>query len=99
MSRPGVEIYSSAAAPPQGVPTDTSVAFIVGEALKAPTDTPTRITSLDDFTTVYGDRIPGIESYDAVDAYFHEGGTTAYFMRLTDGAGDRRGRRRGDRRR
>lgn len=86
MSRPGVEIYSSASAPPQGVPTDTSVAFIVGEALQGPADHATRLTSLDDFTRVYGARIPGIESYDAVDAYFHEGGTTAYFMRLADGA-------------
>ena len=86
MSRPGVEVDSAASAPPLGVPTDTSVAFIVGEALQGSTDAPTRITSLDDFTRVYGERITGVESYDAVDTYFHEGGATAYFMRLADGA-------------
>lgn len=86
MSRPGVETYTSAAAPPVGVPTDTSVAWIVGEASQGPTDRPTRITSMDDFTSTYGARIAGVESYDALDAYFHEGGATAYFMRLADGA-------------
>jgi hypothetical protein len=84
MSRPGVEVTSAAAAPPVGVSTDTSVAFIVGEAEMGPTDKATRITSLDQFTATYGDRIPGVVSYDAVDTYFHEGGSTAYFMRLAD---------------
>jgi phage tail sheath protein FI len=86
MSRPGVEVTSAAAAPPVGVPTDTSVVFMVGEATQGPVDAPTRITSLDGFQSVYGDRIAGCEGYDSVDAYFHEGGTAAYFQRLTDGA-------------
>jgi phage tail sheath protein FI len=51
-----------------------------------PIDAPTRLTSLDDFVNTYGDRITGVESYDALDAYFHEGGATAYFLRLADGA-------------
>jgi uncharacterized protein len=84
MSRPGVEVYSSAATPPQGVPTDTSVAFVVGEAQQGPLDQPTRITSLDDFTAVYGARVTGVESYDSLDAAFHEGLSTAYFMRMAD---------------
>ena len=86
MSRPGVEVSSAASAPPVGVPTDTSVAFVIGEAQMGPTDAPTRLTSLDDFTTTYGARITGVESYDALDTYFHEGGATAYFLRLADGA-------------
>ena len=86
MSRPGVEVTSAASAPPLGVPTDTSVAFVIGEAQMGPTDRPTRLTSLTDFTTTYGDRITGVESYDALDTYFHEGGATAYFLRLSDGA-------------
>ena len=86
MSRPGVEVSSAASAPPLGVPTDTSVAFVVGEAQMGPVDAPTRLTSLDDFVNTYGDRITGVESYDALDTYFHEGGATAYFLRLADGA-------------
>ena len=64
-----------------GVPTDTSVGFAVGEAQRGPTDKPTRITSLADFQATYGDRITGVESYDGLDGFFHDGGTTAYFMR------------------
>lgn len=86
MSRPGVEIYSSAASPPTGVPTDTSVAFLVGEAQMGPTDKATRLTSMDEFTAKYGQRVSGVESYDWLDTYFHEGGATAYFLRYTDGA-------------
>lgn len=84
MSRPGVEVYSSAAAPPLGVPTDTSVAFVVSEAQQGPTDAPSRLTSLDDYTNTYGDRVPGVEGYDACDAAFREGVTTIYYMRLAD---------------
>lgn len=87
MSRPGVETTISAAAPPVGVPTDTSVAFILGEAAQGPTDAPTRLTSLDEFTATYGDQLPGAPNgYNAVDAFFHESGTVVYFMRLVDGA-------------
>jgi hypothetical protein len=84
MSRPGVEVTSAAAAPPLGVPTDTSVLFVVGEAAMGPTDAPTRLTSLDDFTNVYGARVPASYSYDALDAYFHEGGASVYFQRFVD---------------
>ena len=86
MSRPGVEVYSSAAAPPLGVPTDTSVAFVVSEAQQGPTDAPSRLTSLDDYTNTYGARVPGVEGYDACDAAFREGVTTIYYMRLADSA-------------
>ena len=84
MSRPGVEVTSAAAAPPLGVPTDTSVGFIVSEAYMGPIDAPTRITSLDEFTDTYGDAIPGCWGYNSVDTFFHEGGTSLYFQRLAD---------------
>ena len=87
MSRPGVEVSSAAAAPPLGVPTDTSVAFIVGEAQMGSVAAPTRIASLDAFSATYGNRIsPCTYSYDAVDCYFHEGGNACYFMRAADPA-------------
>ena len=86
MSRPGVEVSSAAMAPAHGVPTDTGPCFMVGEALQGPTDKPTRLSSLDEFVAVYGERIPGTVSYDSVDAYFHVGGTVLYFMRCEEGA-------------
>lgn len=87
MSRPGVEVYSLAAAPPSGVPTDTSVAFIVAEAAQGPTDAPTRLTSLDAFDSTYGStRIPGTYGRDSVEIAFSEGVSTIYFMRAADGA-------------
>ena len=86
MSRPGVEVYSAASAPPVGVPTDTSVAFIVGETQRGDATAPTLLHSLDEFNSAYGDRIVASQlAYDSVDAYFHEGGNSCYFMRVADG--------------
>ena len=86
MSRPGVEVTSSATAPATGVPTDTSVALFVGEAAMGPIDKPTRLVSLDSFTRVYGDRLAAAPlGYDAVDTYFHVGGASCYYMRCHDG--------------
>jgi uncharacterized protein len=84
MSRPGVEVYSAASSPASGVPTDTSVLFMVGEAAQGPT-TPTRVTSLDEWTAKFGGRVAGSYSYDSVDAFFHEGGGQCYFTRAADG--------------
>jgi hypothetical protein len=86
MSRPGVEVSSAASAPPRGVPTDTSVTFICAEAQMGPVDAPTRLTSLDQFTATYGQRVAGTYGYDSLDAALHEGTATAYFMRLVDEA-------------
>jgi len=85
MSRPGVEVYSAASAPPRGAPTDTSVAFILSEAETGPVDAPTRLTSMDDYTRTYGARLPGSYGYDSCDAAFHDGCTTIYFQRIDDG--------------
>ena len=86
MSRPGVEVTSSATAPATGVPTDTSVALFVGEAAMGPVDKPTRLVSLDGFTNAYGDRVAAAPlGYDAVDTFFHCGGAVCYYMRCADG--------------
>ena len=42
MSRPGVEVTSAAMGPAHGVPTDTGVCLMIGEAAQGPTDRPTR---------------------------------------------------------
>lgn len=86
MSRPGVEVTSAASAPPVGVPTDTSVGFVVAEAAMGPTTQPTLITSLDQFTQVYGQRLAAAPlGYDTLDAAFHEGLASCYFMRIAQG--------------
>jgi len=62
------------------------VAFICAEAQMGSVTAPTKLTSLDQFTTNYGARVAGTYGYDAVDAALHEGVTSVYFMRLADGA-------------
>jgi hypothetical protein len=57
-----------------------------------PDDEPTRLTSMDQFTTIYGDRLAvAPNAYDGVDAYFHNGGTVMYFQRLVDGGAESTG--------
>jgi hypothetical protein len=85
MSRPGVEVTSSASAPAAGVPTDTGVGFLVNEFAQGPTDRPTRVTSLDELTATYGPRLAAWPyGYDGADVYFHEGGGVLYVQRITD---------------
>ena len=84
--RPGVAVISRASAAPQGVPTDTTVGFIVGEAVQGPVNTPTLITSLSQFVTVFGGRLAVSYLYDGVELFFREGGATLYVTRLADGA-------------
>jgi hypothetical protein len=85
MTRPGVEVFSATASPASGVPTDTSVLFLVGETAQGPT-TPTRITSLTEFGAQFGARLPGVPTYDSTDTFFHEGGGQIYVCRATDGS-------------
>lgn len=84
--RPGVTVQSLAARPPQGgVPTDTSVGFIVGEAAQGPDDVAAQITSLTEFGTVFGGRLAAAPFlYDGTEAFFREGGATLYVSRLID---------------
>jgi hypothetical protein len=63
------------------------VAFIVGEAAQGPTDRPTLLYTIDDFTRVYGARMNALPViFDSVDAYFRVGGGSLYFQRAADGA-------------
>jgi len=86
MTRPGVVVTSATSAPSAGVPTDTGVAFIAAEAAQGPTEGPVRLNSLDQFVATFGARVAGTYGYDAIDAAFHEGLNTAYFVRLAEGA-------------
>lgn len=84
--RPGVAVISRASAAPQGVPTDTTVGFIVGEATQGPVNVPTLITSQAQFVTIFGGRLATSHLSDGVELFFREGGATLYVTRLADGA-------------
>jgi hypothetical protein len=78
MSRPGVDVISRALPPPRSAPTDTGVAFIVG-ATTIFTLPYKLIYSLTEYVAAFGDRTgAGQATYDAVDAYFREGGSKLY---------------------
>lgn len=74
--RPGVDVISRALPPPRSAPTDTGVAFIVGATVT--TNVSYRLVrSLTEYVAVFGDRAGvGLATYDAADAYFHEGGSS-----------------------
>ena len=79
--RPGVDIVSSSLPPPRSAPTDTGVLFAVGANTgTGPTNKATLITSLAQYQTVFGQRSDGPELYDAIDAFFREGGGKAWVV-------------------
>lgn len=82
MTRPGVEIISRAAPPVRGAPSDTGTWFVAGLASKGPTDRPIRVRNLGEFIATFGGRVGYSHLYDAVDAFFREGGTRAHVIRV-----------------
>jgi hypothetical protein len=70
-------VISRALPPPRSAPTDTGVCFIVGSTLTTDVAYAT-VRSLTEYVTTFGDRGTGPEqtTYDAVDVYFREGGST-----------------------
>src|SRR5580765_843583 len=81
MARPGVQIQVQTAPQPQSAPTDAGVAFMVGMADAGPV-TPVLVRSLSDFAANLGQRVTYSPLYDAVDAFFREGGDSAYINRV-----------------
>ena len=85
--RPGVAVISRANPAADGVPTDTTVGFIVGEASQGPVGTPTLVNSLDQHVGIYGGRLAvSPYLYDGVEMFFREGGGSLYVSRLAEGA-------------
>lgn len=81
MARPGVQIQVQTAPQPQSAPTDSGVAFVVGLTDQGALG-PTLVKSLTDFTTKCGARVTYSVVYDAMDAFFREGGNAAYISRV-----------------
>jgi hypothetical protein len=82
MARPGITVTTRDAPAASGPPIVTGTAFIVGSTDRGLTDRAQRIESIADFIRIYGDRIASSYMYDAVDAFFREGGGSAYISRV-----------------
>jgi hypothetical protein len=83
MTRPGVEIINRDAPLPRSAPTDTGVWFVVGETTTGAAE-PTLVRSMSDYAGLYGERGGFTTLYDAVDAYFREGGAKVWIAALGD---------------
>jgi hypothetical protein len=81
LTRPGVNIIQREVPPPRSAPTDTSVWLVAGLTDQGPT-IPKLITSMSDFTRIFGPRTSYSILYDALDVYFREGGGSAYISRV-----------------
>lgn len=84
-SYPGVYIDEFApGAPIQGV--GTSTAAFIGIALRGELDTPTKVTSWDQFRSTFGDQpLPGFYLWFAVRGFFENGGQVCYVVRASNG--------------
>jgi hypothetical protein len=81
MSLPGTSITVRETPPSRTPPTDTGVWFIAGLADQGELK-PTLVTGIADFVTKFGDRQTYSMLYDALDAFFAEGGSRAYVSRV-----------------
>jgi phage tail sheath protein FI len=82
---PGVYIEEFApGAPIEGV--GTSTAAFIGVVSKGELDTPTKITSWDQFRAVFGEHpVPGFFLWYAVRGFFENGGLVCYVVRASNG--------------
>jgi phage tail sheath protein FI len=79
--RPGTDVLIRETPPARSAPTDTGVWFVAGLAEKGPTS-PVLITSMAEYAEFFGVRVSYGLLYDALDAFFHEGGNRAYVQRV-----------------
>jgi hypothetical protein len=80
---PGVRFQWISRPAPPGVPR-TDIAGFVGIAERGDLHTPTRIESLAQFTSTFGPSLAGAYLADAVAAFFANGGTTCWIVRVAD---------------
>jgi phage tail sheath protein FI len=85
VSYPGVYIEEFAPAPPiQGV--GTSTAAFIGVAASGDLDTPTKVTSWDQFKQRFGAQpVPGFFMWFGVRGFFENGGQVCYIVRASNG--------------
>lgn len=82
MARPGVIVSTRNAPPASGPPIKTGTAFFVGPALKGEVGVAKLVESMADFERLYGTRVTYSFLHPSVDAFFREGGGSAYISRV-----------------
>ncbi len=80
--RPGTSIVSQESPPPQSSPTDTGTWFVVGTTDRGPVDSSRKVYSIAEFEKRFGLRQTYSILWDAVDAFFREGGNAAVIGRV-----------------
>lgn len=84
-TRPGSLFERRADRAVPGFPTDTGTAFFAGLAETGPTDAAVRCDSFDDYVDTFGGRASTAATLsDSVEAFFGEGGSTAWVARVDD---------------
>jgi len=85
---PGVymEEIDSGSRPIEGV--GTAIAAFVGIAAQGPYNTATLVTNWNQYTSIFGEFVPGTYMAHAVYGYFMNGGGAAYIVRIGQGPGD-----------
>lgn len=78
---PGTSVTTLQQAPPRSAPTAISPWFVAGATQQGPT-TPQTLRSMNDYATIFGGRLSSAILYDALDAYFQEGGNEAIVARV-----------------
>jgi hypothetical protein len=76
MPRPGTDVVITDGSGPGGPSLNTGQAFFVGKTATA--GAPSQIHSLKQYVSTYGPRTGGDKLHDAVNAFFQEGGGTAF---------------------
>ena len=82
MTRPGTDVIARASTPPSGTATDTGRWMVAGVTERGPTDQPYLVRNLTEYTSLFGARVSYGLLYDALDTFFHEGGTEALIVRV-----------------
>lgn len=83
MPAPGVNVNLLSSAIRSNPASDTSTAFMIGIADRGPTTVATKVQSLEEFVTTYGDRVSAFSAlYDAANSFFEDGGNVAYIGRV-----------------
>ena len=82
MSAPGVTSEIIEHSPSGFAAPSTANAMVVGYTEKGPTDEPQLVTSKAHFVSLFGGRVAYGYVYDAVEAFFEEGGAVIYVQRL-----------------
>src|SRR5262245_26252031 len=82
MPRPGVDVIIVDDVPPGGPALNTGTGMMAGKAERGPVGIAEKVSSLKDYATTYGPRAGGSLLYDAVSAFFSEGGGALYVSRV-----------------